>query len=545
MDIAIVTGAETPLGQRIIERLIEQGCRVHGIGNNFSKVTYADPQFKAHAVDLTDLAAVQAVSQAILDEEQRLHILVHAIDVTPGTAFRKLPLGNLEAILKIGLLGPVMLTRMLLPNLMRFRGQLINILPTNKSGYQASAVNALIEGGLRSMNNALFDQARDSGLRVTNLLLRQNTELPAGTASDAQLIQSRIDPEDVANTIERLLDPHAINVPNEISLYPQLSPQAEEALPEAPEPVDPYAAVVLPPKDYFPPEPEPIPTKQADSIERVIPYTDEEMEEMVAAALEDFEADPERYKKEARGNEQESAQDDQGSGKKKRRRRRGGRNRNKNRGEQDENSLDSTEAPAEGKQDESKQPTTESTSKETSEETPAGDAKQEDKPKRRRGGRNRNRDRKPRTEEGEGGGNEAEAAPQKDARSNRRRSVREKLESEDRKDSSETKPEPKAAAAEGAPSPVAEEKPAKKKATKKKTAKKAATTSTSSAPRKQAPRAQEPQPLELSSEDTKPVKKKAAKKATKKAAKKKTATKKAAKKAAKKKTARKKVSPSS
>ena len=324
MDIAIVTGAETPLGLRIIECLITQGCRVHGIGNNFSQVVYSDPQFKAHAVDLTDLEAVRGTTEAILNEEQRIHILVHAIDVTPGTAFEKLPLGNLEAILKIGLLGPVMLTRMLLPNLLRFRGQLINIIPTNKSGHPASAVNALIEGGLRNMNSALFDPARDAGLRVSNLLLRQNVQLPSGTASDEQLIQSRIDPEDVATTVERLLDPHATNVPHEITLHPRLSAQARDALPETPEVLDPYAAVILPPKDYFPPEPEPIATKQPDSIERVIPYTDEEMEERIAAAVEAFESNPEQYEDEMRN--ATSISDDNGdSAKKKRRRRRGGR----------------------------------------------------------------------------------------------------------------------------------------------------------------------------------------------------------------------------
>ena len=39
MDIAIVTGAETPIGLSLIQRLVRQGYRVHGIGNNFSKVT--------------------------------------------------------------------------------------------------------------------------------------------------------------------------------------------------------------------------------------------------------------------------------------------------------------------------------------------------------------------------------------------------------------------------------------------------------------------------------------------------------------------------
>ena len=91
MDIAIVTGAETPLGLRIVQSLVQQGFRVHGIGNNFSKVTYGDPQFKGYAIDLTDLAAVDTVLEEIIQKEGRLHLLIHAIDVTPGTPFDKLP----------------------------------------------------------------------------------------------------------------------------------------------------------------------------------------------------------------------------------------------------------------------------------------------------------------------------------------------------------------------------------------------------------------------------------------------------------------------
>jgi NAD(P)-dependent dehydrogenase (short-subunit alcohol dehydrogenase family) len=294
MDIAIVTGAETPLGLRLIEDLIRQGCRVHGIGNNFSHVTFADKHFVAHAIDLSDLAAVARTAESIIESEKAVHILIHAIDVTPGASFEKLPVGNLEAILKIGLLGPVMLTRMMLPNLLRFRGQLINIIPANKSGHIASAVNALIEGGLREMNTALFDQARDAGLRVTNLILRQNTVMDDTTFADKQL-QTRIDPEHVARTVEQLLNPNEPNIPNEITLYPRLSGNAEEALPETILPLDPYNTVVLPPKAYAPPEQEAITTRKPDRIERTIPYTDEEMEEKIASAIEDYELHPERY----------------------------------------------------------------------------------------------------------------------------------------------------------------------------------------------------------------------------------------------------------
>ncbi|MGB0744277.1 MAG: SDR family oxidoreductase [Opitutales bacterium] len=327
MDIAIVTGAETPLGLRIVQTLVQQGCRVHGIGNNFSKVIYSDPQFRAHPVDLTSIEAVSAVLGEILEAEGRLHLLVHAIDVTPGAAFEKLPIGNLEAILKIGLLGPVMMTRLALPNLLRFRGQLINVIPANKSGLPASALNSLLEGGLREMNKALFDQGRDAGLRITNCVLRQNTKLPGPKVSDSVLEQSHIDLEDVARTIAQLIDPKAVNVPAEVVLYPRLSSDAEAAMPDAPLPLDPYSEVVLPAKEYNPPRQPKIPTAQKQQIERTIPYSDEEMEDKIAAAIEDFEANPERYEQSAPKPQANPQQE--GQGKNKRRRRRGGRNRNR------------------------------------------------------------------------------------------------------------------------------------------------------------------------------------------------------------------------
>ncbi|NBB80102.1 MAG: SDR family NAD(P)-dependent oxidoreductase [Verrucomicrobia bacterium] len=337
MDIAIVTGAETPLGLSLIQRLVRQGFRVHGIGGNFSRVSFADPQFFAHPVDLCDLNAVREAAEQILQKEKSLDLLIHALDVTPGTAFEKLPVGNLEAVLKIGLTGPVLLTRLALPNLLRFRGQLINVIPANKSGAPPSAVNALIEGGLREMNRVLFDQARDAGLRVTNLVLRQN---PAPDGLQVQSSeQTHIDLEDVARAIEHLLDPNFVNVPAEMVLHPRSSAHSREMLPEVPLPPDPYNEVVLPPKAYSPPEQPKIPTREKQKVERSIPYTDDEMEDKIAAAIEDFEAHPERYE---RSQDQQrppkpqqgprpDSKGDGGPNKRRSGRRRGGRNRNRDR----------------------------------------------------------------------------------------------------------------------------------------------------------------------------------------------------------------------
>jgi hypothetical protein len=198
------------------------------------------------------------------------------------------------------------------------------------------------------MNKALFDQGRDAGLRITNCLLRQNAQLSGAKVGDEAIAQSHINLADVTRTIVQLIDPKAVNVPAEIVLHPRLSATGEEALPAAPLPLDPYAAVVLPPKAYCPPEQPKIPTEEKQQIDRTIPYTDEEMEDKIAAAIEDFEAHPERYdqpdrppaKQKHQGRQQQGGQQqggqqhqgnsqEEGQGNNKRRRRRGGRNRNK------------------------------------------------------------------------------------------------------------------------------------------------------------------------------------------------------------------------
>ncbi len=450
MDIAIVTGAETALGLRIAQTLVQQGCRVHAIGNNFSKVTYADPQFKGHAVDLTDTAAVAALLERIIDEEKRLDVLVHAIDVTPGAAFEKLSPGNLEAVLKIGLLDPILLTRLALPNLLRFRGQLIHVLTSNKNGHAPSAVNALIEGGLRDMNRALFDQSRDAGLRLTNCILRQNTSLPGGQISDTALEQTHIDLDDVARVIEQLIDPKAVNVPAEVVLYPRLSAGAAQALPEAPLALDPYSVVSLPPKAYCPPPEEKIPTAQKQQIERTIPYTDEEMEDRIAAAIEEYEAHPERYDFQepmaprAPRSEAPLAAAAPGAaptgeaGRSKRRRRRGGRNRNKSKPDADGSSPVAPRVAEDRPQPE---------------RAPSNDADGGSRRSKRRSGRNRERPERERSGE------------PRDAGSGAPESRREPRPEQPRPAPIEA---PKAAPASTAPAPKATEvaKPAKKAAAK-------------------------------------------------------------------------------
>jgi hypothetical protein len=68
------------------------------------------------------------------------------------------------------------------------------------------------------------------GLRVTNLILRQNPEPDALSVQSSE--QTHIDLEDVARAVEHLLDPNFANVPAELVLHPRSSAHSDRVLPE-------------------------------------------------------------------------------------------------------------------------------------------------------------------------------------------------------------------------------------------------------------------------------------------------------------------------
>ena len=72
-------------------------------------------------------------------------------------------------------------------------------------------------------------------------------------------------------------------------LHPRSSAYSDCVLPDVAA-LDPYAEVVLPPTACCPPDQSKIPTQEKATVDRTIPYTDDEMEDKIAAAIEDFES---------------------------------------------------------------------------------------------------------------------------------------------------------------------------------------------------------------------------------------------------------------
>lgn len=120
---ALVTGASSGIGRATAQMLLDRGHRVIGTSRNPSKIPAEDrlEGVAYRALDLTDLHAIEGFVAALGAEGFRVDILVNNAGESQSGPFEDLPIGALERLFRLNVLGPVHLTQLLLPG-MRARG---------------------------------------------------------------------------------------------------------------------------------------------------------------------------------------------------------------------------------------------------------------------------------------------------------------------------------------------------------------------------------------------------------------------------------------
>jgi short-subunit dehydrogenase len=120
---ALVTGASSGIGRATAQMLLDRGHRVIGTSRNPSKIPSQDrlEGVAYRALDLTDLHAIEGFVAALGAEGYRVDILVNNAGESQSGPLEDLPIGALERLFHLNVLGPVHLTQLLLPG-MRARG---------------------------------------------------------------------------------------------------------------------------------------------------------------------------------------------------------------------------------------------------------------------------------------------------------------------------------------------------------------------------------------------------------------------------------------
>jgi short-subunit dehydrogenase len=120
---ALVTGASSGIGLATAKRLLDHGFRVIGTSRNPDKVPdSARPEgLLLRTLDLRDKNSIDGFAGALYAEDIHVDVLVNNAGESQSGPLEEIPLGALERIFQINVLGPVHLTQLLLPG-MRRRG---------------------------------------------------------------------------------------------------------------------------------------------------------------------------------------------------------------------------------------------------------------------------------------------------------------------------------------------------------------------------------------------------------------------------------------
>jgi 3-oxoacyl-[acyl-carrier protein] reductase len=102
MPTALITGTSQGLGRALAERLLADGWTVHGFSRGPQDLTHA--AFTAHAVDITDEAAVRA-AVATIAEGGRIDLLVNNAGAASMNALLLTPGETAERLMRVNYLG--------------------------------------------------------------------------------------------------------------------------------------------------------------------------------------------------------------------------------------------------------------------------------------------------------------------------------------------------------------------------------------------------------------------------------------------------------
>ena len=127
MPTALITGTSQGLGRALAERLLADGWTVHGFARGPQTLTHSN--FTAHAVDVTDEAAVRA-AVATIAESGRIDLLINNAAAASLNAFLLTPGSVAENLMRVNYLGTFHCLQAVGKVMVRQRGGLVVNLTT-------------------------------------------------------------------------------------------------------------------------------------------------------------------------------------------------------------------------------------------------------------------------------------------------------------------------------------------------------------------------------------------------------------------------------
>lgn len=218
--VALVTGGGSGLGRATAGRLAAEGAAVAVLDVAADAAERVAAEIRAggaravpHAVDVTDLAALEAVTAAVADDLGRPEVVVTSAGIGGFARSETETAGHWERIIAVNLTGTFFTCRAALPYLLDGGGVIVTVASNaGLMGQAWSAAYCASKGGVVNLTRALAVEYVARGVRVNCVApggmrtpLTKGFRPPEGADLDAlRPIMSRIgvaEPEEVAACI--------------------------------------------------------------------------------------------------------------------------------------------------------------------------------------------------------------------------------------------------------------------------------------------------------------------------------------------------------
>jgi short-subunit dehydrogenase len=165
MKTALVTGASSGIGKAIAIELENSGYRVIGIGRK--DIEYLKGRYIK--CDIRDSKRLDYEIKSLL-KNQTIDILINSAGVGIFKPHEEISLDKISELIDINLKAPIILTNILLRELKKNRGHIINISSIEATrNSRFSALYSATKSGLRAFSLSLFEELRRADVKVTNI----------------------------------------------------------------------------------------------------------------------------------------------------------------------------------------------------------------------------------------------------------------------------------------------------------------------------------------------------------------------------------------